>query len=321
MGFKPMTRAQITAVETSVKNLKAAYKASSRPTGFSSGTGMPGAFGLVTTASPPGPYFGSTDQVSAYAFNGPGGGNCLAADPNCFILLQNGQSPTAQIGTVEISPGGSCIITSVVYTNFLNLFITNNYNFIDECATPTVGFIGNLNQTNGFWNTYVNHTSSNEPPHIGEWVVQDQGRNIDNDVDWHLFLFNNNTQAYDNFYDTDAGASNGNVDGNFGGFFWVAEPEQAGPCVPIKPEGIGIQNIALVNPTPGGNLGGVSVPLAQSMPGGTFTGFDAPPTNLLRCFRNDNTGVGNVYVINNGSVFPNGFYNTEGGQLLVTSHP
>ncbi|MBV8726793.1 MAG: hypothetical protein JO233_03325, partial [Candidatus Eremiobacteraeota bacterium] len=63
IGFKPMTRPQISYIEKKVAQFKAQYH--KNPNGFSSGTGVPGAFGLVTTASPPGPYFGGTDQVSA----------------------------------------------------------------------------------------------------------------------------------------------------------------------------------------------------------------------------------------------------------------
>ena len=291
-GMMVMTRAQISQAEAA---LAAARRQTPQRT--SNGTGAPGAFGMVTTSSPPGPYFGMTNRTAVYSVNlGP-----------VQRYLYFGSTPlSASIYLFSDGPGGACLIPFSLLSNTLPAI--NAWGYLDECSTPTFGAFFQIFNTNAFTGTFVKPGFGTTPPFVDQLVAFNPATTT-----WSLFV--RNQLIFPFLYDLAAisvGAST--VNGNFGGFFWVNSPEILGPCPLLPSAGFGVLDIGLETP---GTL--VPTPLAQSMPGGTFTGFNAPPTNVLRCFTNDGTGSGAQFTVNNGSIFPTNFYNANGGQMVVTS--
>jgi len=288
-----------------------------------------GGFGFSTTTSPPGPYSGIFGQLAAYCVGPPAQLGCSATVGPPFFSeqLPPGPPPAAystssDVEEALVAPGGGCYIPIIEYQTVetytggvFEQFPTNWFDFLNLCS-----FTGNafpLDQ--GFFSSnYINASpGAGEPPTLN--VESFNGGGPDQTITpWSLGIFNTITHAFDDFTVFDSGSPFG-FQTNFlgGGFAGYLERSLAiGPCqaLPNATGGLGIQNVQIYD-----SSAGIFRPLAPTMPGGTFAGFNQPVTTSQTCFHNDGTHIGQQYQINGAGSQP--FFTGGGGQMLITSFP
>jgi len=289
-----------------------------RPNGFSSSSGIPGAFGLSTyPTGNPNPLGGITANISAYGTSG--------AHPPAFILQLPPGTGGGNAGSITnlylavVSPGGNgtgsgCFIPYVQYessapNNGGTITAQNNYGWVNECARPRTGFytsVDNWYNFSGF--RFVNPGS---PPIISVRESSDSSGTY-----WELdeFCFTCSPAGFYFFPGLGQSDSTGNgnttLPGN-GAALWLESPLAQGACQVLAPSANGGLQINSVNYTPPG-----SYTFTPATPGNTL--FDPPNTNIQSCFINDGSFAGSVYAVNAAG---QPFFTSTGAQFIVTSNP